>query len=195
MDRIADWALGLSALSWAVAGCLQGQATTAVGVTVIVINAVVGVLFLLRRPATRKGAMGDNAICVGSVVSSLLAVSVAPPPEQWPRHAVVLFVVAGGAAVLSMVGLGRSFGVLPAERGLVQRGPYRLVRHPVYSAELMMVLACGWAAWRPLALGAVILATLLVLVRIRIEEQLLTTMSGYHAYRTQVRWRLLPGVW
>ncbi|MBW2456756.1 MAG: hypothetical protein JRI68_19725 [Deltaproteobacteria bacterium] len=195
MDRVADWALGLSALGWAVAGVVELQATSPVGLTVTVLNLVVGVLFLRRRRATRMVPIGENAICLGSVVSSLLAVSVAPPHEQWPLWPALLFTVAGVAAVFSLLDLGRSFGVLPAHRGLVQRGPYRLVRHPVYLAELTMVLACGLAGLRPLALGVVVLATLLVVVRIRIEERLLATMPGYYGYRHQVPWRLLPGLW
>ena len=36
----------------------------------------------------------------------------------------------------SVLALGRCFGVLPEARGLVTRGPYRTVRHPVYLGEI-----------------------------------------------------------
>ena len=195
MDRAVDWGFGLSALGWAIAGLHEGQASSLVGSTIMVINAVVGVLFLCRRPAARLAPVGECAICVGSVVSSVVALSVAPAPEHWPLAAELLFAGAGGGAVLSLVALGSSFGVLPALRGIVQRGPYRLVRHPVYLAELTMVLACGLAARRLLALWPVALVVVLVVARIRIEERLLAQSQGSDAYQLKVRWRLIPGVW
>ncbi len=195
MDRAVDWGFGLSALGWAIAGVIEGQASSLVGLTIIVINGVVGVLFLGRRPASRLAPAGECAICVGSVASSVVALSVAPDPAHWPLEAELLFALAGGGAVVSLVALGGSFGVLPALRPMVKRGPYRWVRHPVYLAELTMVLACGLAARRLLGLGPVALAVVLAVVRIIIEERLLVQSQGYDAYQRQVRWRLIPGLW
>jgi protein-S-isoprenylcysteine O-methyltransferase Ste14 len=195
MDRAVDWGFGLSALGWALAGLVEGQARSLVGVTIIVINVVVGLLFLRRRPASRLAPAGECAICVGSVASSAVALSVAPAPAHWPLAAELLFVVAGGVAVVSLLALGSSFGVLPALRGIVRRGPYRMVRHPVYLAELIMVLACGLAARRLLGLWPVALALVLAVVRIGIEERLLVQSQGYDAYQRQVPWRLIPGLW
>src|SRR5437763_13119261 len=48
-------------------------------------------------------------------------------------------------AIASVAFLGRCFGVLPDVRGLVTRGPYRLVRHPLYLGELTALLGVAIA--------------------------------------------------
>jgi len=195
MDRVVDWTLGLSVLGWAVTAVVRGHGSSPVGITIIVINVVVGWLFLRRRSAARLASPVECAICLGSVASSAIGISLAPAPVDWPLGAALLFTVAGAGAVVSLLTLGGSFGVLPALRRLVRRGPYGRVRHPIYLAELIMVLACALAGWRPLSVVAVVLAVLLVVVRIRIEERLLAALPGYASYGHRVRWRLLPGLW
>jgi protein-S-isoprenylcysteine O-methyltransferase Ste14 len=83
-----------------------------------------------------------------------------------------------------------------AGQQVIATGPYAIVRHPMYVGTLLMYLLS------PLALGsywAVLCALPLIWVlvaRIRNEEEvLLRDLDGYAAYRQQVRYRLVPGVW
>ena len=75
-------------------------------------------------------------------------------------------------------------------------GLYKLVRHPMYAASVIMMIGI------PLALGSYwgllfVIPGLLVLVfRILDEEQLLTAeLGGYREYAQRVRYRMLPYVW
>ena len=79
---------------------------------------------------------------------------------------------------------------------VVDTGLYGIVRHPMYSATLVLFLSM------PLVLGSAIsflvfLAyPLIIAKRIRNEEQVLTAeLAGYAAYKEKVRWRLLPFIW
>lgn len=91
-----------------------------------------------------------------------------------------------------------NFNIHPAPRvggTLVERGPYRWVRHPMYSAVIGCGLASAWAAtsaWGWLAL----LALVVVLdVKARLEEQWLTLAHpGYASYCTRTR-RFVPGLY
>jgi protein-S-isoprenylcysteine O-methyltransferase Ste14 len=90
--------------------------------------------------------------------------------------------------------MGRSFGILPANRGVVSRGPFSAVRHPIYIGWL--VLSIGYALSYPSARNVVlIVGTLPFMVwRIEQEEALLRDDPEYRSYIRLVRFRLWPGV-
>jgi protein-S-isoprenylcysteine O-methyltransferase Ste14 len=75
-------------------------------------------------------------------------------------------------------------------------GVYGIVRHPMYLGATLLVIGT------PLLLGSIwglaigIGLTLLLIMRIFSEERLLVReLDGYVAYRHEVRYRLLPGIW
>lgn len=79
---------------------------------------------------------------------------------------------------------------------LIDTGLYSIVRHPMYTATLLMFLSM------PLILGswwALLLFACypwLIIKRIQNEEQVLVSgLKGYADYKKQVRWRLIPWVW
>ena len=95
---------------------------------------------------------------------------------------------------IARVYMGRSFGVLPANRGVVSKGPFSLIRHPIYFGWL--VLSIGYAMSYPTARNILlILVTLPFMVwRIEQEETHLSEDPEYCSYERRVRFRLWPGV-
>ena len=79
---------------------------------------------------------------------------------------------------------------------VISTGLYAVVRHPMYTASTVMFLALplilgSWYALIPFALYPVIMV-----VRIRGEEKLLTAeLAGYEEYTRKVRFRLIPFIW
>jgi protein-S-isoprenylcysteine O-methyltransferase Ste14 len=197
-QRLLDWLLGLSVLSWAVLGLVHSPAEdrfTTVRLVIAALNSVVGVLLLARTAALRHGRLGEALLCLPAVVIPGVALRLAPPPHQWSVPGQVLFAAGAAGTLTSLLFLGRSFAFLPALRTTVASGPYRVVRHPAYACELLMVAAC-LAARPSLAAAAVLPAALaLTVVRILMEERLLATHATYRAYRQRVPWRLLPHAW
>ncbi len=90
--------------------------------------------------------------------------------------------------------LGRSFGCVPANRGLKLAGPYRFVRHPMYAGYLLSHLAfllMNPTLWN---VALYVFADGLQIPRLLAEERLLSKDPQYRSYQEAVRWRLIPGV-
>ncbi len=88
--------------------------------------------------------------------------------------------------------LGRSFGIAPADRGLVVTGPYRLVRHPIYLGELIGLVAVLLSA--PTGINGLLFVAIAIslVARSLLEEE---AIACYSDYASRVRWRLVPLVW
>lgn len=200
MWRPVDFAIG-STLIFSVGLAVARERNSAdavladLGVLVLALHAIVGVLFIARREPLVQGTWRQRALCLLSVPMPALAFSLAPPLDGWPRLALVVFVVGAVGAAMSLVALGRCFGVLPAVRGVVVNGPFRLVRHPLYASELCMVLACLLAAADPVVAMTVLATVAMAVVRIRIEEDVMSRERQYGAYSRRVRFRLVPLLW
>jgi protein-S-isoprenylcysteine O-methyltransferase Ste14 len=108
---------------------------------------------------------------------------------------VTSYIVGTACQFYAKTALGRSFGLLPAQRGLVAAGPYRFVRHPMYLGYLIgqtgfMLVNFSWR--NLLVLVGIYLALWL---RISREEAVLEFSDDYHEYRKQVPWRIFPYIY
>ena len=201
LEQLADLLLALTVLSWAVLPHLTqptAETVTPVRLTISAMHLAVAVLLLRRAPEQQAGSPWQVAQAIPGLLVAGLALQAAPPLPVWPALAEGVFVLGGVWAVVSLGWLGQSFAILPARRAVRSSGPYRLVRHPAYAGELVMIIACALAAspervgW---AWAVVVAAVVAVAVRIRAEERLLMTDADYSRYAVCVRWRLVPGVW
>ena len=96
--------------------------------------------------------------------------------------------------VYSLLSLGRNIGFVPAQRRLVTRGAYGFVRHPIYTATFISLLAFVLRAFSPLNVLVGVALIALLMFRGVVEERFLQEDPAYAAYLAEVRWRWLPGV-
>jgi protein-S-isoprenylcysteine O-methyltransferase Ste14 len=79
---------------------------------------------------------------------------------------------------------------------VISDGPYRYVRHPGYTAGLVVILANGVALGSWLAAAISCIAVPIILWRTAKEDRMLhAQLPGYTDYAARVKWRLLPGIW
>jgi protein-S-isoprenylcysteine O-methyltransferase Ste14 len=167
---------------------------TGLGASLLELTAAV--FFLVRRPARVTSssfvAWGATALLTfGMLAARPGGEPIAGLSTAWAA----LQLLGWGLAVVCLSTLGRSFGLVAANRGIVTRGPYRLVRHPIYSCYLLT--QAGYLLENPTTRNAVVIVGTIFfqLVRIRTEEQCLEQDTGYVAYRSRVRRRLIPYVY
>jgi protein-S-isoprenylcysteine O-methyltransferase Ste14 len=100
----------------------------------------------------------------------------------------VAFTIFGKATI------GRSFGIAPANRGVVAGGPYGLVRHPIYLGYVITHLAFLLAFPSLLNVGILVIADAALVLRALAEERVLSADRQYQEYCGRVAWHLVPGV-
>ena len=118
-----------------------------------------------------------------------------PGNPEWPAGGLVIVVLAAFLSFVSLLSLGRWFGVWPALRGLATRGPYRLVRHPMYLAYVLADIGYNLQEWNFGTALLVVAGWASLFYRIRAEERILSQDTGWSPYVALVRYRLLPGIW
>jgi protein-S-isoprenylcysteine O-methyltransferase Ste14 len=117
----------------------------------------------------------------------------------WVEISAQALALAGYLASMWVVNVNRfAARTIRVEQGqqVISLGPYRLVRHPMYSAMLLMWLAVSPALGSYLALPIFALFIPVFVFRLLNEEKVLQReLPGYEEYCQKTRFRLVPHVW
>ena len=107
----------------------------------------------------------------------------------------ILQIIAFMLQIAALLALNRSFGILPAHRGIKSDGMYKWVRHPLYTAYIIMYLGYLINNQSLNNLLIAVAGTAFLVMRIHYEEALLFKYSEYKRYADKIRWRLIPALW
>jgi protein-S-isoprenylcysteine O-methyltransferase Ste14/uncharacterized membrane protein (UPF0127 family) len=158
-------------------------------------EALLVVFFLTRRRSLATTERpGDWAVGIAGMLLPLLMRPI-DPAGPLAVIGVPLQVIGLSLAVLGAASIGRSIGIVAADRGVRTFGLYRFVRHPMYAAYIISYL--GYAAEYPRPENFLIVAATIVALHLRAvaEERFLARDAGYRGYLARVRWRFLPAVY
>ena len=165
------------------------------GLGAVALELLLVVLFIVRRPPKESSQVPlDWVVTIGAfAVLAARPISGNPTLASWVGEGIQFIGLAG--AVWSLLALGRSFGIVPANRGLRTGGPYALVRHPLYA--FYFVSWTGYVLENPAARNILVFSAAFVfqLLRMHREELFLARDTAYQAYCNVVRYRVLPRVY
>ena len=165
------------------------------GLLLLVSEALVVVFTMIRRPA---GIVDRSMNARILTMFSTFAPQLVRPASMHPLTPESFTLMLSGMGLILVVmgklSLGRSFGLTPANRGVVSTGVYRFVRHPIYMGYLLTHV--GFAIANPVGWNFFILmaADATLLLRAIREEQTLALDPAYFSYMQRVRWRVAPGL-
>ena len=151
------------------------------------------ILLLIRRPTDNISTSFKDWFVAFS--GSFLPLLVRKGEEPLVLYLAVGLMIFGMITHIgAKLSLFRSFGIVPANRGIKVKGLYSIVRHPMYAGYFythigfllsapalwnFVVYACAWGFMLP---------------RIFAEEKILLQSPEYQDYAKRVRYRLIPGV-
>ena len=158
---------------------------------------LIGYLYLVRLPR-----LGERSPLLGAVVGlagtfAPVALAIAPIRDSETLLVVgtVVSIVGLAISVVALATLGRCFGIFPEVRGLVTRGLYRWVRHPLYLGEYVAVGGILISAISPLALLVYVSFLALQAWRALNEERALVAVFPEYEEYSQRTARIIPFVW
>jgi protein-S-isoprenylcysteine O-methyltransferase Ste14 len=167
-----------------------------IGIVFFAQQTLVALAYLIRRPARLVSRrLDDWLLAFGGTFAGVLFRPDGRHPDWGVHTGLVLQLLGVAIVVASLLTLGRSFGFAAADRGVVIRGPYAVIRHPMYASYLL--LQSGYLLQSLSIRNAAVLlcGSLCNAGRALAEERLLANNGKYTAYRSHVRWRMIPGVW
>jgi protein-S-isoprenylcysteine O-methyltransferase Ste14 len=165
------------------------------GLLLLASESLVIVFTIARRPAQVVDRSPISVIVTAVSAVGPLLVRTSPGSGLLPDLATTVASGIGLSIIIAAkLSLGRSFGIVPANRGVVIAGLYNVVRHPIYAGYL--ITHVSFAIAHPLAWNAVILGLtdVALLARALREEEVLKADRKYEDYCRRVAWHVIPGV-
>ena len=139
------------------------------------------------------------ATVAGGMLRGVRATRIAAPHTVfWIGIALILGGIVFRAIAIAFLWKHFSVAVVVSEQQeLIQRGPYRFLRHPAYTGSLLSFLGLGLAFGNWISVAVIAVVTIAAMAyRIHVEEQALTERFGdaYRAYASRTK-RLIPGLY
>ena len=170
---------------------------------------LVGALFTKRT--VRRESIGHTLVQRGLAIAAYVLLLYSRIPVAWMHWRFVRQGPAWGYAGVAITGLGVGLAIwarfllggnwsanvtVKESHELIQSGPYRFVRHPIYTGISLAIAGTALAVGEVRGLVALVFAVAAWRVKWPVEERFMTEQFGdrYVEYRRRVK-ALIPGVW
>jgi protein-S-isoprenylcysteine O-methyltransferase Ste14 len=159
---------------------------------------VLGIALTRPQPKVRDYSVASSvAVGIAYVYpyAQVIYLRWSPGRVAWPAAGLVLVTLAAGLSLVSLLAMGRFFGIRPALRGLVTSGPYKFIRHPMYLSYVVADIGYNLQEWNSVTVLLVLIGWASLIYRIHVEERVISQHAEWPGYVAFVRYRLVPGIW
>ncbi|MBF0408016.1 MAG: isoprenylcysteine carboxylmethyltransferase family protein [Candidatus Riflebacteria bacterium] len=162
----------------------------------VVHNIILTVIILIRKKhvSVQSNYLHQTVALAAFFSGAFLDLKIAAS-HDWQLYVsnIILFisVIAG---MITLLNLGKSFGILIAVREVKTNGLYSIVRHPMYGTDILMRFGIIFRHPSVLNLLIGIISTLIYVWRAILEERFLSQFPEYKEYMERVRYRFIPGI-
>jgi protein-S-isoprenylcysteine O-methyltransferase Ste14 len=150
---------------------------------------IVFILAAAGRPLARYETLMPNLSAVVGGFGVYLFGVLEPAETRLLSVYIPLALLAAGTAIVlcALWYLRRAFSIVPQARTVVENGPYRYIRHPMYVGNMLTIAGLGLIVNTPSALFLSLICLALQVARARYEDHLLaSTFDEYGAYMSRV---------
>jgi len=159
---------------------------------------VILAMFRLRPSRKAEGIEPRvSALAATFLLVPMVMIDGGPVPKEATVIGIGLVALGTALSAYVLFWLGRSFSIMAEARKLVDRGPYAIVRHPLYVTEAIAVLGVVVLHWSLIAVLAFFIHSGLQLRRMWNEEKVLrAAFPEYAAYAERTpQWFPMPSGW
>ncbi len=153
---------------------------------------IVGLAITRRHSVEESRSVWDWAVAALGTAAPLLLRGEGLQIAQLEPIGIGVQILGTSLATVAVWSLGRSFGIVAANRGVRTAGFYRFVRHPLYGSYLVGYVGFLLSSLSVMNLLMILVAAGCQYLRAVAEERILLRDPEYQAYAQQVRYRFIP---
>jgi protein-S-isoprenylcysteine O-methyltransferase Ste14 len=181
---------------WQAYGIAQSSGLNIIEVSFLLQNLVLaGVVLLRKDPIAIDSNLWHQAVALIAFFSGLAFMGRTPTGGPMVQQlSTVVLLASNLLGILSLLHLGKSFGILIACREVRTGGVYSLVRHPMYASDMLLRVGYVISHFSFFTLALMVLSSACYIYRAILEERFLVEQPEYRDYMKRVRYRFIPGL-